>query len=196
MDTALGPGFAEPVEDAQAAFRAVLDAMARPGRIRRLVAPPDAPAPLDPAAAALALTLLDYETPVWLDAALDRPQLHEWLGFHTGAPRTAAPDAAAFALIADAARMPPIDRFQPGSDAYPDRSATLILQVTRLGSGSALRLAGPGIEGQTSVLVDGLPADFIRQWRENRSRFPLGVDVVLTAGEEILALPRTTSIEG
>ena len=62
-------GFAEPVLAAQATFRVVMDVMARPGTIR-LLAGISAPAPLSASAAAIALTLLDYETPFWLDPPL------------------------------------------------------------------------------------------------------------------------------
>ena len=61
------PGFAEPVADAQTTFRAVLDAMARPGTIHQVGANLSPPAPLDPATAAVLLTLADNETPLWLD---------------------------------------------------------------------------------------------------------------------------------
>ena len=62
------PGFTDPVTDAQATFRAVLDAMARPGTIHSAGECLAAPAPLDRATAAVLLTLVDHETPLWLDA--------------------------------------------------------------------------------------------------------------------------------
>ena len=62
-------GLSDPVLDSKRIFRGVLDAMAHPGRVVPLPPPPDPPAPLVPAAAAVALTLLDYETPLWLDPA-------------------------------------------------------------------------------------------------------------------------------
>ena len=79
--SSLQPGFAAPVLDAQASFRAVLEAMSRPGRIITLAAGAPAPAPLNAAAAAALLTLADAETPVWSDAG---PAVAEWLGFHAG----------------------------------------------------------------------------------------------------------------
>ena len=73
------PGFAEPVGEAQATFRAVLDAMARPGKLHQAGERLAAPVPLDPATAALLLTLADNETPLWLDAVAVAAR--DWLAF-------------------------------------------------------------------------------------------------------------------
>ena len=86
------PGFADPVAEAQSCFRAVLAATSRPGTIMAaghgLVPPP----PMQPATAAVLLTLVDADTPLWLDAGL--AEAWDWLAFHCGAPK-AAIDAAA-----------------------------------------------------------------------------------------------------
>ena len=82
----------------QAAFRALMEAMARPGEIRTLRGV-TAPAPLAPATAALVQSLADYDTPVWLDRSLaDTPEVAKWIQFHTGAPLVTDPGDAAFAL--------------------------------------------------------------------------------------------------
>src|SRR5689334_19690897 len=117
--TALVPGFAEPVGEAQRCFRLLLDCMAHPGRIAEL-GPLAAPSQLSPAAAVVALTLVDFETPVWLGPGTGGAA--EWLRFHCSAPLVAEPRAAAFAFAADAARLPPLAGFELGSDEYPDRS--------------------------------------------------------------------------
>jgi alpha-D-ribose 1-methylphosphonate 5-triphosphate synthase subunit PhnH len=194
--SAVAAGFAEPVLAAQATFRTVMDAMARPGTVRRL-AGIAAPAPLSPTAAAIALTLLDYETPFWLDAPLAAaPQVARWISFHTGAPRTDDTATAAFAFVADSAAAPPFDTFALGSQEYPDRSTTLVLQVERLGDGDGLMLRGPGVAGTRRLAASPLPADFLGRLAENRARFPRGVDIVLASADAVAALPRSVHAAG
>jgi alpha-D-ribose 1-methylphosphonate 5-triphosphate synthase subunit PhnH len=193
---AVAAGFAEPVLAAQSTFRVVMDAMARPGTVRRL-AGIAAPAPLSPTAAAIALTLLDYETPFWLDAPLAAaPEVARWMSFHTGAPLTRDPAAAAFAFLADSAASPPFASFAPGSPEYPDRSTTLVLQVERLREGEGLILRGPGIAGSRRLAASPLPADFLDRLADNRAQFPRGVDVLLAAADAVAALPRSLRVAG
>jgi alpha-D-ribose 1-methylphosphonate 5-triphosphate synthase subunit PhnH len=183
------PGFADPVLDAQRCFRAVLEAMSRPGRVLRAGAGLAPPAPLCPAAGAVLLTLADADTPLWLDAGA---AVESWARFHCGCPVVAEPGAALFALACGA--PPPLAALEAGTDEDPHRSATLILQVTALEPGAVWRLTGPGIEREHRLRVEGLPAGFLAAWRANRARFPRGVDVILCAGERLAALPRTVAI--
>jgi alpha-D-ribose 1-methylphosphonate 5-triphosphate synthase subunit PhnH len=193
----LVPGFSDPVLASQAVFRTVMEAMARPGTISEIDVALGPPAPLGVAAAALALTLLDYETPVWLDPTLAAaPEVDGWLKFHTGAPRAAGPASAAFAFIAEPAAMAGFDAFGLGSVEYPDGSTTLVLEidlleVETLTQDDAFHLSGPGIKGSRSLAASPLPSDFAARMAENRARFPRGVDLVLTCGRRLAALPRS-----
>lgn len=185
---ALSPGFADPVRDSQAVFRAVMNAMARPGRIHRVTAPATPPVSLDRATSAVLLTLIDGETPLWMDKAASAAW--HWVAFHCGA----SPGDPATAPFAVATGPVALDDFDVGSDEEPERSATLILQVTALGSGERLRLSGPGLDGGEWLEVTGLPAGFQLAWDANGRRFPRGVDVILCAGDDMAALPRTVMI--
>ncbi len=183
------PGFADPVAEAQTCFRAVLDAMARPGAVREAGSGLEPPAPLCPSAAAALLTLIDHETPLWLDP--EARAAGAWVAFHCGAG-FAEPDAAAFLL---ALRLPRFDGLRLGSDEAPEESATVILQLPRLGAGPQFRLSGPGLPGPTEFAAEGLPANFAALWAGNRALFPRGVDLVLCAGTQLAALPRTVTVE-
>lgn len=190
----LDGGFAAPVFDAQATFRLVMDAMARPARSMAATPLANPPAGLAPLAGAMACALTDADTPVWLDPVLRSDALDAWIAFHTGAPRAEAPVDAMFALVGDPRSMPPLDRFSQGSQDYPDRSATLLLQVTSLEGGVPLTFGGPGIRGRETIAPQGLPADFAAQWRANSARFPRGVDLILVADGEIAGLPRSARL--
>ena len=183
-----------PVFAAQATFRAVLDAMARPGTIHTIEAA-GAPSPLSPTAAAVALTLCDHDTPVWLDGALraSAPVI-EWLRFHCNSPVVDKPGDAAFAFWSAAAELPPFSDFNTGTPDYPDRSTTIVIQVASLRAGARLTLTGPGIPERRSFHVDPLPKDFSNQLAANRAQFPCGIDLLLVAHGELAALPRTARL--
>ena len=187
--------FADPTLDTQRVFRVVLEAMACPGRILDVPELAGTPEALDPAATAVCLALLDLETALWLDAPAATPEVLGHLRFHCGCPIADAPAAARFALITDPSAMPPLDSFDAGSDEFPDRSATLIVQVARLRSGVGRRITVPGIGRETFLEVGGLPGRFWKEWRRNHARSPRGVDVILSVGTQIAALPRTARVE-
>jgi alpha-D-ribose 1-methylphosphonate 5-triphosphate synthase subunit PhnH len=192
--TDLVPGFADPVHDAQASFRVILDAIAHPGRIEKLPVSlaAEPPTPLGVAAAAIALTLCDIDTPIWLDLPLARAW--SYLAFHCGAPTAPSPAHARFAFVIDAAALPPLESFALGSDEYPDRSTTLVIEVVGLVAGRGMRLTGPGIRHEAWLSVTDLPA---RLWEERAALtelLPRGLDIILVSGMHLAALPRWTRV--
>ena len=50
---------------------------------------------------------------------------------------------------------------QSGDPAYPDQSATLLIEATDLERGRALTLSGPGIQDRAALHVDGLEEGFL-----------------------------------
>jgi len=191
MNAPLPFGFADPGLASQATFRALLDAMARPGLVVTPPAPGGLPPGLSAAAGSACLTLFDLDTTVFVDRA--DPTLSRWLAFHTGAPLTTDEPVAAFALLLDPATAR-FDRFRQGTDVAPETSTTLILQLPSLTGGPDLRLTGPGIETQAMIAPKALPAALLEL--RSRARFPEGVDLILAAGPDLVCLPRTTQIEG
>jgi alpha-D-ribose 1-methylphosphonate 5-triphosphate synthase subunit PhnH len=143
--------------------------------------------------AAIALTLLDHDTPVWLDPLLSATSdVTNWLKFHTGAPVIADSSICSFALVGDAKTLPALNRFSFGTNEYPDRSTTLILQVDSLTHGPSIELRGPGIDG-TAVLQAAIqPPDLFERLAINPVLFPRGIDVMLVHDDSIVAIPRTT----
>ena len=193
--SALAAGFDDISHDSQRVFRAVLDAFSHPGRVVAVPAEIETPGRLSIAATAFVLTLVDRETPLWLAPELDTSEVRDFVRFHTGAPIVAESEAAVFGL-ASPARQQMLDGFAIGSDPYPDRSATVLIQVAALRGGPALTWRGPGIDGSATASIAGLPDSFWTEWAANRALVPCGVDVVFAAGSELLALPRGIAVEG
>ncbi len=188
-------GFTDAVLEAQAVFRALLDALSRPASIQEVRGLERAPASLSPVAAALAATLLDADTPVWLGPTLaNQPAVKSWIAFHTGAPLVANPGEAHFAFCADPAQMPTFDNFAQGTQEYPDRSTTIILQMASLTGGEQFFLEGPGMENRALFAPTPMPKHFREQWLANGTRFPRGVDLVFAGPGAIAAMPRTTRL--
>lgn len=201
------PGFRHPVHGAQKTFRALLDAMSRPGR--RVTLPPEALDGIEPPASALAgqpmargtaallLTLLDAETTVRLAGSLASAAALSYLRFHTGVRSAWQDESPAFT----AARAAEVDaglwsRLDLGTDEVPQRGATLIVEVPALGEDGRTRLAlrGPGIESAQPLAVSGLSAEFWL-WRVRlQAAMPRGIDIVLVHDERIAAIPRSTRI--
>lgn len=192
--SSLKAGFADPVIASQAVFRHLLTAMSRPGTVAAMEDLPPADAPLHQAAAAVCLTLVDFETPVWLDAPLADSGAVDYLRFHCGCSFVEATHEADFAVVATPQTMPALDEFKQGTAEFPDRSTTLIIQVPELVQGEGLRLSGPGIQGEARLRIEGLPDRFWEEQERNHKSFPLGVDMVFATPTAVAALPRTTKV--
>lgn len=213
----LAPGMADPVLGAQACFRVLLQAMARPGRVLELPpaaigaigTPPDRQGrPLGVGLAALLLTLLDAETTVAWHGRLASGAARAWLRFHTGAREAADGAAPDFTLVqADELQPAHWQAIGHGSDEAPQIGGTLIVETPALsawapggrpGDGIAaerrLALQGPGIEKVHRLLVAGLPDAFWHQRIGMPATFPRGFELVLVCGHRLAALPRTTRL--
>lgn len=184
-DALLG-GFANASVQSAHAFRASLNVLARPGTLQILTGATP-PAPLSVAAGMLLLTLCDGTTPVHLAGGHDCAAIRDWITFHTTAPLVAAGEAVFAIGTWDALR--PVSRFRVGQPNYPDRSATLIVEMPELTT-TGPRLTGPGIKGSTHLSLPETAA-FIA----NRALFPLGFDSFFTADAQVAGLPRSTVVE-
>ncbi len=206
------PGFDNPVHEAQQTFRAILNAFSRPGLPVPLTTVPPA---LEGEAfrqglLAVALTLCDANTVIWLDADLNTPAVRHHLRFHCGALLTDDPRQATFAFIRSPQNIPSLDAFACGEEAYPERSTTLVIDVSLEGTGDEViwaEMTGPGIKGNVegqglAVPFAALPERFFHDWKHNHAIFPLGVDVLLvrTVADNqgthisLLGLPRSVAV--
>lgn len=187
----LAAGLPDSVHGTQLAFREVLSALSRPGRIHTLGGALPGVS-LGGAMARLLLSLTDDETPVWWQQ--HDASLQNWLRFHTGAGVAPEKKQAAFAVLNPIGSDFVLADFALGTAASPELSSTLLIEVPALAGGPELEWQGPGIQHVQGVGLQGLPADFWVQWQANQGLFPQGVDIVFTCGDSVLGLPRTTRV--
>ncbi len=185
---------AAPAERSALMFREVLQSLARPAQPRRLPFADYSPAGLSPAATAVVTLLADADAPWWLASDVAARTAQDHLTFATGSPMANAPAAAGFlcggwpALKLEALPTAPI-----GDADYPDKGATLVIEVSSFEQGQSAKLAGPGLAAPLKLTVDGVDDSFWSLISANRQRYPLGLDIILCAGDRIVGLPRSIS---
>ncbi|WP_097651908.1 phosphonate C-P lyase system protein PhnH [Candidatus Chloroploca asiatica] len=80
-----------------------------------------------------------------------------------------------------------------GTYAEPDRGATLVLGCG-FAHGTPLHLSGPGLAQPLTITVARLP-DALWRARATVAVYPLGWDLYLVDGDQVIGLPRTTRVE-
>lgn len=161
-----------------ATYDALMWAMSRPGLLR----------PLPGTSQALIVeTLIDRECAVYCEDA-DLAQIATRVGAHL-----ATPGAADHLFLSQAPEPAMLANIAMGSDMYPDDGATLVMPV-KIGAGPQLRLTGPGVDGEVIIAVAGIPATFWTE-RERMMRYPMGFELFLIDGDQVLGLPRSTNVE-
>ena len=186
------PGFENLTRDSQQTFRALLTALAEPGKFCVIASKLTPPAGLSLGCAAACLTLIDFETVVWLQPG-PHQATRDWLRFHTGCKFTQDEKQASFAVI-DRPLELELKHFYWGSAEAPEDSTTLLIQAGRSHCQSTVTLRGPGIVESRTVSCS-LPAAFWTQWQANHSAYPQGVDCFLFEERQVLGLPRTVQVE-
>jgi alpha-D-ribose 1-methylphosphonate 5-triphosphate synthase subunit PhnH len=187
------PGFKDPVHNAQQTFRGLMESLAQPGQPRQIPVKLSTPDGLTSACAAACLSLLDFETTVWIQPGLGE-RVYQWLLFHTGCRIVKDPWHSTFAIIHHSLAMPDLSRFSAGTAEFPENSTTLLLQVKDFDQGHPVILRGPGIQTIQQISPQ-LPVQFWQQWQANTARYPLGVDIFLFAKNSVIGLPRATQVE-
>lgn len=194
----LGAGFSNEALESQAVFRTAQHALSHPGRLVDITHAAKVPTQGHSASAAFLLAMLDADCTLWTSPTLVASDAPLWLHFHTGCKIVNDATLAQFVWVAEGDAMPALTSLAQGSAAYPDQSATCVLDVVALNASARHEntwiMQGPGIQNQTHLNVQGQASDFVRQWTANHARFPQGVDVFLAAQHQLVGLPRTTTI--
>ena len=98
-DLPIGKSFEDPSHESQYIFRQILKSMSEPGSIVTLNTQIVPPPPLSIATAAICLSLLDFETKLWIDSTLDTDEAKQYLKFHTGLKIADQPQQANFCIL-------------------------------------------------------------------------------------------------
>ncbi|MFH0256704.1 phosphonate C-P lyase system protein PhnH [Vibrio rumoiensis] len=220
--SAIAAGFGDTIHDSQYCFRQLLTAMSQPGTLVELNLAQGFGCMM-PASTQVLLALADNSTPVWLSNGFANDiAIRENLNFHLGCailssqkgagPLSGIQQKPSFGVISQQ-DMANFDwsqtSFFVGCEEYPDRSTTVIVEVAGLSTVPCslsesdgeppvvLRLSGPGIEHEARVVVQSLSSTAISAMLSQRKthKFPLGLDFILVSGEQVVALPRSTTVE-
>lgn len=179
-------------DEAQRAFRAVLDALARPGRAYRL---PERPLRTVPAALLPLLALADLDTPACVLGDDPDGGWQQVLATVTSAPGAALPEARLVAALRPLSGDELL-ALRRGSAAAPEDGALLSVAVSDVDSGGSWwRLSGPGVAGRAAITPVGLDGQLAAARAQAVAGFPAGIDLLLVGPDgRVLGIPRTTAI--
>lgn len=184
------------VHTAQRTFRALLDAMARPGEIFQLALAPD-----DSPVFAVCAALLDFEVTYACAAdTVAATALDQRIALEIGCPPSSLAEAA-FIVSYGALPASTWEVVRRGTLAYPDRGATIIYIVSSVGpdaeggDATVLTLTGPGIETERYLIVHGLAVTEFALLAKANSDYPMGIDAILIDPRgRVACLPRSSRI--
>jgi len=178
----------DPVHDTRDCFRALVDAMSRPGTVQEQ--------PTTPADHAVLATLVDHEVTCHTHDERLRTALE-----NEGRFTEAEPEAADIVHTTGRSEGA-LESYTRGSLKEPSDGATVVYRVAGLstdppdGAGwTTLRLSGPGVPGERTLAVDGLPAAEASELAAAQAAYPRGVDAVLATESRIAAVPRSVDME-
>ncbi|MDY7083429.1 MAG: phosphonate C-P lyase system protein PhnH [Halobacteria archaeon] len=172
----------EPVHGTRETFRALVDAMSKPGTVQ------NAPERAD---YAVVSTLVDNEIGFYTED----DELHDVLASQGRLNDINFEDANVVHVEGSTGRR--VVDANRGTLKEPSMGATVVYRVGELAEGegsTTVRLEGSGVPG-TRLLSLNLPEDEIEAIREANSEFPKGVDVVLTTDDKLAAIPRSSEME-
>lgn len=193
LEDTIKPGFDDPLYDTQRTLALLEAALQSPGELFDAV-PVSSTRPLNSATVAFCLTLLDSDTPCWLDSVARTPELLRFLDYHCGCPVVEQPQAADCAVVTQPQELTAgLGRSAPGATAGPNQ--TLIVQVRKIGGGTAYKVVGPNAPAGRELLISGLANEALAAlsaWRHNARR---PVDLLLTHGGHFIGLPYGVELE-
>jgi len=182
-------GFDDSALGSPQTFRAIFAAMEHPGQLVTIRENPQAPDVLNSASAAICLTLLDDETPVWTDVDRKSPAI-SWLQFGCGSAVVTESCMAYFAIITKPATMPALDCFRVGPSEYPVKATTVVVQVDDILPAAVNKYSNIFLDNTVQLDLKGVPAKFWNQWQQLSGLYPVGIDIFFTCDDVLIALSK------
>jgi len=187
------------VHDTQAAYRTVLDAMSRPGKVVSLAREAekiDLPDIAGPAARVLMRMLLDPEVGFCV-AGPDHSRIESRISQLTGSFPVSLPQADFIFVLEQASEKECREAMlaaKIGSLTDPHLSATLVVELPLIGDGGELWIAGPGVAGRSRWPLTQA-ASCLDERNQKIEEFPLGIDLLFVdRSHQLVALPRTSRL--
>jgi alpha-D-ribose 1-methylphosphonate 5-triphosphate synthase subunit PhnH len=172
------------------AFRAVLQAMSRPGSVQQLPPPLDGELPVE----TLLGCLVDNEVSMasignGSDAVLDR------VVSMAGCRRASLGDAD-MVLIVGGSSQGALEVLRRGTGEYPEQGATVIYLLDKVvATGGSVQLRGPGIRERATPRLIGLARGELALLGTINRDFPLGIDAIfIDRSGRVTCIPRSTRI--
>lgn len=184
----------------QQTYRALLNALSRPGEVKDFPAEGDdsLPAVGDLYASTWRTILCLADAEVTVHLAVDDEETEKEIQYLTRCHMADASHADYIVIPydADETLIESLWReAKQGTLVDPDRSATILLELPEETERStSLVWSGPGIQAKNEVTLPWSAA-WLDARKEVVSEFPLGVDCFLLARGAVIGLPRTTKVE-
>lgn len=183
------------VHDGQKVFRALLEAMANPGRICDISSEAHHFAGDQCVLLALGCTLLDNEEKMYVEK---NRHLAEELHSLTLSRETSLEEAD-FVFLSSELNMGTLEQAfshaKHGSYADPHTSATVILFTPEIEGETVLTLSGPGIDSERSLFTNAYVKNVVECMNKLAIEYPLGIDLIFCdAKGQLLAVPRLIKV--
>lgn len=189
-------------EESSLDFRQIMKAVSFPGRAQHCLSIPGKNdlSSMTMSLQQIAEALINRDVCVCFSGTLPTENCLKWLTLYLHSQVTELNDADF--IITDAQHLTTdlLEKIKVGTDEFPDRSATVLVNWHRpfsQPSDNPVVASGPGInpdEPSLSLNLDDISSEFLSARQQLNNRYPLGVDLFLCAEEEFMALPRTTRL--
>jgi alpha-D-ribose 1-methylphosphonate 5-triphosphate synthase subunit PhnH len=175
------------VFDSQKVFRLILEAMSNPSRVVNIIEYAHKLFGENSVFLAIAMTLLDNEVSF---NTFENHALSDEIASFTFAKKDTTENSD-FIFISDLSHMEcAIKKAKCGTLADPHKNATVIIQNNGK-SAFRLMLSGPGINGQTEVMITQTVKDAITIRDAQNYEYPQGIDMIFASSNgELLSIPR------